>query len=142
MREEGSQVARVTTTTEDLYGTRTDASPQQRSDLRHDVEVPKGTQLLRCKNLGDRWQITVLVEGRRTELITFRDPTGKTTGERLGPRFPNHTPVTLKRSQQGQPKGARGVIVGIAALDSFKVDFGGTVVIIGAELLSLHKVAR
>ena len=142
MREEGSQVARVTTTTEDLYGTRTDASPQQQADLRLDVEVPKGTRLLRCKNLGDRWQITVLVEGRRTELITFRDPTGKTTGERLGPRFPNHKPVTLKRSQQGQPKGARGVIVGIAALDSFKVDFGGTVVIIGAELLSLHKVAR
>ncbi len=129
-------------TTEDLFGVRVDATPEQRSNLRLDVEVPRGTQLIRCKNLGDRWRIVVPVDGRRTELVTFRNPLGKTTGERLGPRFPNHTPVTLKRSQQGQPKGARGVIVGIAALDSFKVDFGGTVVIIGAELLSLHKVAR
>ncbi len=129
-------------TTEDLYGTRTDASPQQRSDLRHDVEVPKGTQLLRCKNLGDRWRIVVLVEGKRTELITFRDPTGKTTSERLGPRFPPLTKVTLKRAQCGVAKGAQGVILDIAALDSFRVAFGGQVITVGAELLSLHKVAR
>lgn len=135
-------MARVTTTTEDLYGTRTDASPQQRSDLRHDVAVPKGTQLLRCKNLGDRWRIVVPVDGKRTELITFRDPTGKTTSERLGPRFPPLTKVALKRAQFGVAKGAQGVILDIAALDSFRVAFGGQVITVGAELLSLHKVAR
>lgn len=132
----------VRVTTEDLYGTRTDASPQQQADLRLDVEVPKGTRLLRCKNLGDRWRIVVPVEGKRTELIAFRDPTGKTTGERLGPTFPLLTKVTLKRSQCGVAKGAQGVILDIAALNSFRVAFGGQVITVGAELLSLHKVAR
>ena len=129
-------------TTEDLFGVRVDATPEQRSNLRLDVEVPKGTQLIRCKNLGDRWQITVQIEGKRTELITFRNPLGKTTGERLGPRFPLLTKVTLKRTQCGVAKGAQGVILDIAALDSFRVAFGGQVITVGSEFLSLHKVAR
>jgi len=45
-------------TTEDLFGVRVDATPEQRSNLRLDVKVPKGTPLLRCRDLGDRWRIT------------------------------------------------------------------------------------
>lgn len=133
-------MARVTT--EDLYGTRTDASPQQRADLRHDVEVPKGTRLLRCKNLGDRWQITVQIDGKRTELVTFRNPLGRTTGERLGPRYGLHEKVKLKRSICGLSKDARGVVVGYAALDSYHVECSGKVTIVGGEYLSSSKVTR
>ena len=129
-------------TTEDLFGVRVDATPEQRSNLRLDVKVPKGTPLLRCRDLGDRWRITVQIEGKRTELITFRNPVGKTTGERLGPRYGLHEKVKLKRSICGLTKGARGVVVGYAALDSYHVEVGGKVTIVGGEYLSSSKVTR
>jgi len=138
----GMGTRRMRVTTEDLYGTRADASPEQRADLRHDVEVPKGTRLLRCKNLGDRWRIVVPVEGKRTSLITFRNPLGVTRGERLGPRYGLHEKVKLKRSICGLTKGARGVVVGYAALDSYHVECGGKVAIVGGEYLSSSKVTR
>lgn len=127
------------TTTEDLYGMRPADSPQQRADLSKDVLVPKGTRLLSCKHLGDRWIIVVRVGGKHTELITFRNPLGTTLGERLGPSFACYTPVTLKRSQFGIPKGARGVIEGIEALDSFRVRFGDKVITVGHEFLGLNR---
>lgn len=129
-------------TTEDLFGVRVDATPEQRSNLRLDVKVPKGTPLLRCRDLGDRWRITVQIEGKRTELITFRNPVGKTTGERLGPRYGLHEKVKLKRSICGLNKDARGVVVGYAALDSYHVEVGGKVTIVGGEYLLCSKVTR
>ena len=129
-------------TTEDLFGVRIDATPEQRSNLRLDVEVPKGTPLLRCRDLGDRWQIVVPIDGKRTSLITFRNPLGVTRGERLGPRYGLHEKVKLKRSICGLNKDARGVVVGYAALDSYHVEVGGKVTIVGGEYLSSSKVTR
>jgi len=129
-------------TTEDLFGVSVDATPEQRSNLRLDVGVPKGTPLLRCRDMGDRWRITASVEGKRTSLITFRNPLGVTRGERLGPRYGLHEKVKLKRSICGLNKDARGVVVGYAALDSYHVEVGGKVTIVGGEYLSSSKVTR
>ncbi len=129
-------------TTEDLIGVRVEPKPEKRSNLRIDVLVPKGTPLLKCQDQGDRWLITVLIEGKRTELITFRNPLGKTAGERLGPRYGLHEKVKLKRSICGLNKDVRGVVVGYAALDSYHVEVGGKVTIVGGEYLASSKVTR
>ena len=78
-------------TTEDLFGVSVDATPEQRSNLRLDVEVPKGTPLIRCKNLGDRWH-----------------PLGKTTGERLGPRYGLHKGQAQTLDLWAQQRRTRG----------------------------------
>ena len=67
-------------TKETLFATRRDATPAQKMDLRLDVEVPAGTQLLKCHKMDDRWLITVNLDGKKMQLVTYRDPLGKTTG--------------------------------------------------------------
>lgn len=66
------------TTKETLFATRRDATPAQKMDLRLDVEVPAGTQLLKCQKIDDRWLITVNLDGKKLQLVTYRDPLGKT----------------------------------------------------------------
>ena len=46
-------------------------------DLRLDVEVPAGTQLLGRHKMDDRWLITVNLDGKKLQLVTYRDPLGK-----------------------------------------------------------------
>lgn len=41
-------------TKETLFSTRRDATPAQKMDLRLDVEVPAGTQLLKCHKMPER----------------------------------------------------------------------------------------
>lgn len=61
-------------TKETLFATRRDATPAQKMDLRLDVEVPAGTQLLKCHKMDDRWLITVNLDGKKMQLVTYRDP--------------------------------------------------------------------
>lgn len=64
-------------TKETLFATRRDATPAQKMDLRLDVEVPAGTQLLKCHKMDDRWLITVNLDGKKMQLAhaLLRPPT-------------------------------------------------------------------
>ena len=128
------------TTNETLFATRRDATPAQKMDLRLDVEVPAGTQLLKCEKRADgSWLISVDIKGQRVDLVTWRDPLGKTTEGTTGPRFALHMPVRLKRAQGGLPKGTVGKVHGYAQLQTCAVWVDGKTYLIGEELLTPHK---
>ena len=127
-------------TKETLFATRRDATPAQKMDLRLDVEVEAGTRLHRCEKLDDgSWLISVDLKGQRVDLVTWRDPLGKTTEGTTGPRFALHMPVRLKRAQYGLPKGAVGKIHGYAQLQTCAVWVDGKTHLIGEEFLTPHK---
>ena len=127
------------TTKETLFATRRDATPAQKMDLRLDVEVPAGTQLLKCHKMDDRWLITVNLDGKKMQLVTYRDPLGKTTEGKTGPKFALHMPVRVKRAQCGLPKGTIGKVHGYAALQTCAVWVDGKTHLIGEEFLTPHK---
>ena len=104
-------------TTEDLWAVSMGASPAAKLDLRADQLIKRGTQVLACDKLADRWVITVLLNGRRWAGVTFRNPFGVTRGELLGPRFALAGKVKLKVARGKVPKGTKGSIVGYWGLD-------------------------
>ena len=127
-------------TKETLFGTRTDATPAQKMDLRLDVEVPAGTRLHKCEKRADgSWLISVDIKGQRVDLVTWRDPLGKTTEGTTGPRFALHMPVRLKSAQCGLPKGTVGKVHGYAQLQTCAVWVDGKTHLIGEEFLTPHK---
>ena len=130
----------MTTTKETLFGTRAGATPTQKMDLRLDVEVEAGTQLHKCEKLDDgSWLIAVDIKGQRVDLVTWRDPLGKTVEGKTGPRFALHMPVRVKRAQCGLPKGTVGKIHGYAQLQTCAVWVDGKTHLIGEEFLTPHK---
>ena len=129
-------------TTEDLWAVSAVASPAAKLDLRADQLIKRGTQVLACDKLADRWVITVLLNGRRWAGVTFRNPFGVTRGELLGPRFALAGKVKLKVARGKVPKGAKGAIVGYWGLDRYQVRFGAETVTIEGKHLTPCSVER
>ena len=101
-------------TKETLFATRRDATPAQKMDLRLDVEVPAGTQLLAPQD--GRSMVDHRQSGRQENAACHVSrPTRKTTEGKTGPKFALHMPVRVKRAQCGLPKGTVGKIHGIRA---------------------------
>lgn len=129
-------------TTEDLWAVSAVASPAAKLDLRADQLIKRGTQVLACDKLADRWVITVLLNGRRWAGVTFRNPFGVTRGELLGPRFALAGKVKIKAARGKVPKGAKGAIVGYWGLDRYQVQFGTETVTIEGKHLTPCSVER
>ncbi len=129
-------------TTEDLWAVSMGASPAAKLDLRADQLIAEGTQVLACDKLADRWAITVLLNGRRWDGVTFRNPFGVTRGELLGPRFALAGKVKLKVARGKVPKGTKGSIVGYWGLDRYQVRFGAETMTIEGKYLTPCAVER
>ena len=135
----------VMRTTEDLWAVSMTSGPAAKLDLRADKLIMRGTEVVSCDKLADRWVITVLLNGRRWAGVTFRNPFGVTRGELLGPRFALAGKVKLKVARGKVPKGAKGSIVGYWGLDRYQVQFGTeTVTVEGKHLTpcSIERAAR
>ena len=129
-------------TTEDLWAVSMEASPAAKLDLRADQLIKRGTEVVSCDKLADRWVITVLLNGRRWAGVTFRNPFGVTRGELLGPRFALAGKVKLKVARGKVPKGAKGSIVGYWGLDRYQVRFGAETMTIDGKHLTPCSVER
>ncbi len=129
-------------TTEDLWAVSAVASPAAKLDLRADQLIKRGTEVVSCDKLADRWAITVLLNGRRWDGVTFRNPFGVTRGELLGPRFALAGKVKLKVARGKVPKGAKGAIVGYWGLDRYQVRFGAETLTIDGKHLTPCSVER
>ena len=129
-------------TTEDLWAVSMEASPAAKLDLRVDKLIKRGTEVVSCDKLADRWVITVLLDGKGWAGVTFRNPFGVTRGELLGPRFALAGKVKLKVARGKVPKGAKGAIVGYWGLDRYQVQFGTETVTIEGKHLTPCSVER
>ena len=129
-------------TTEDLWAVSMTASPGAKIDLRADQLIKRGTEVVSCDKLADRWVITVLLDGKRWAGVTFRNPFGVTRGELLGPRFALAGKVKLKVARGKVPKGAKGAIVGYWGLDRYQVRFGAETVTVDGKYLTPCSVER
>ena len=129
-------------TTEDLWAVSMGASPAAKLDLRADKLIKKGTEVIACVKLADRWNISVLLNGRRWAGVTFRNPFGVTRGELLGPRFALAGKVKLKVARGKVPKGAKGSIVGYWGLDRYQVRFGSETMTLDGKHLTPCAVER
>ena len=129
-------------TTEDLWAVSAAASPDAKIDLRADQLIKRGTQVVSCEKLADRWVITVLLNGRRWAGVTFRNPFGVTRGELLGPRFALDGRVKIKVARGKVPKGAKGAIIGYWGLDRYQVRFGAETVTVEGKHLTPCSVER
>ena len=129
-------------TTEDLWAVSADAGPAAKLDLRADRLIERGTQVLACDKLADRWNITVLLNGKRWAGVTFRNPFGVTRGELLGPRFALDGRVKIKVARGKVPKGAKGAIVGYWGLERYQVRFGAETVTVEGKHLTPCSVER
>lgn len=129
-------------TTEDLWAVSNTASPAARLNIRADQLIKRGTEVVSCDKLADRWVITVLLNGRRWAGVTFRNPFGVTRGELLGPRFALAGKVKLKVARGKAPKGAKGSIVGYWGLDRYQVRFGAETVTVEGKHLTPCSVVR
>ena len=129
-------------TTEDLWAVSMTASPGAKIDLRADQLIKRGTEVVSCDKLADRWVITVLLDGKGWAGFTFRDPFGVTRGELLGPRFALAGKVKLKVARGKVPKGAKGAIVGYWGLDRYQVRFGAETVTVEGKHLTPCSVER
>ena len=129
-------------TTEDLWAVSMTSGPAAKLDLRADQLIKRGTEVVSCDKLADRWVITVLLDGKRWEGVTFRDPFGVTRGELLGPRFALAGKVKLKVARGKVPKGAKGAIVGYWGLDRYQVRFGTETVTVEGKHLTPCSVER
>ena len=129
-------------TTEDLWAVSMTASPGAKIDLRADKLIKRGTEVVSCDKLADRWVITVLLDGKRWAGVTFRNPFGVTRGELLGPRFALAGKVKLKVARGKVPKGAKGAIVGYWGLDRYQVRFGAETVTVEGKHLTPCSVER
>ena len=132
----------VRRTTEDLWAVSMEASPAAKLDLRADKLIKRGTEVVSCDKLADRWVITVLLNGKRWAGVTFRDPFGVTRGELLGPRFALAGKVKLKVARGKVPKGAKGSIVGYWGLDRYQVRFGAETVTVEGKHLTPCSIER
>ena len=132
----------VMRTTEDLWAVSMEAGPAAKLDLRADQLIKRGTQVLACEKLADRWVITALLNGKRWSGVTFRNPFGVTRGELLGPRFALAGKVKLKVARGEVPKGAKGAIVGYWGLDRYQVRFGAETVTVEGKYLTPCSVGR
>ena len=129
-------------TTEDLWAVSMEASPAAKLDLRADQLIKRGTEVVSCDKLADRWVITVLLNGERWVGVTFRNPFGVTRGELLGPRFALAGKVKIKVARGKVPKGAKGSIVGYWGLDRYQVRFGSETMTIDGKHLTPCSVER
>ncbi|MCH9834535.1 hypothetical protein K0U83_02685 [bacterium] len=129
-------------TTEDLWAVSTAASPTAKLDIRADKLIKRGTEVVSCDKLADRWVITVLLDGKGWAGVTFRNPFGVTRGELLGPRFALAGKVKLKVARGKVPKGAKGAIVGYWGLDRYQVRFGAETMTIDGKHLTPCSVER
>jgi hypothetical protein len=129
-------------TTEDLWAVSAAARPAAKLDLRADQLIKRGTQVLACDKLADRWVITVLLNGKRWSGVTFRNPFGVTRGELLGPRFALAGKVKLKVARGKVPKGAKGSIVGYWGLDRYQVRFVAETVTVDGKNLTPCSIER
>lgn len=129
-------------TTEDLWAVSMEASPAAKLDIRADKLIKRGTEVVSCDKLADRWVITVLLDGNGWAGVTFRDPFGVTRGELLGPRFALAGKVKLKVARGKVPKGAKGAIVGYWGLDRYQVRFGAETLTIDGKHLTPCSVER
>ncbi len=132
----------VMRTTEDLWAVSAVASPAAKLDLRADQLIKRGTEVVSCDKLADRWVITVLLDGKGWAGVTFRDPFGVTRGELLGPRFALAGKVKIKVARGKVPKGAKGAIVGYWGLDRYQVRFGAETVTVDGKYLTPCSVVR
>lgn len=132
----------VIRTTEDLWAVSMTAGPVAKLDLRADKLVKKGTEVVACVKLADRWNISVLLEGKRWAGVTFRNPFGVTRGELLGPRFALAGKVKLKVARGKVPKGTKGAIIGYWGLDRYQVRFGAETMTIEGKYLTPCAVER
>lgn len=129
-------------TTEDLWAVSAAAGPAAKRDLRADQLIKRGTQVVSCEKLADRWVITVLLNGKRWAGVTFRNPFGVTRGELLGPRFALAGRVKIKVARGKVPKGAKGAIVGYWGLERYQVRFGAETVTVEGKHLTPCSVER
>jgi len=129
-------------TTEDLWAVSNTASPAAKLNIRADQLIKRGTEVLACDKLADRWNISVLLEGKRWAGVTFRNPFGVTRGELLGPRFALAGKVKLKVERGKVPKGAKGAIVGYWGLDRYQVRFGAETVTVEGKHLTPCSIER
>lgn len=129
-------------TTEDLWAVSNTASPAAKLNIRADQLIKRGTEVLACVKLADRWVITVLLDGKGWAGVTFRNPFGVTRGELLGPRFALAGKVKLKAAGGKVPKGAKGAIVGYWGLDRYQVRFGAETMTIDGKHLTPCAVER
>ena len=132
----------VMRTTEDLWAVSMTSGPAAKLDLRADKLVQKGTEVVACVKLADRWTISVLLDGKRWAGVTFRNPFGVTRGELLGPRFALAGKVKLKVARGKVPKGAKGAIVGYWGLDRYQVRFGAETMTLDGKHLTPCAVER
>lgn len=129
-------------TTEDLWAVSMTAGRGAKIDLRADKLIKKGTEVVACVKLADRWTISVLLDGKRWAGVTFRNPFGVTRGELLGPRFALAGKVKLKVARGKVPKGAKGSIVGYWGLDRYQVKFGDETMTVDGKYLTPCSVER
>ena len=132
----------VMRTTEDLWAVSNTASPAAMLNIRADQLIKRGTEVVACVKLADRWNISVLLDGKRWAGVTYRDPFGVTRGELLGPRFALAGKVKLKVARGKVPKGAKGAIVGYWGLDRYQVRFGAETMTIDGKHLTPCAVER
>ena len=132
----------VMRTTEDLWAVSNTASPAARLNIRADQLIKRGTEVVSCDKLADRWEITVMLDGKRWAGVTFRNPFGVTRGELLGPRFALAGKVKIKVARGKVPKGAKGAIVGYWGLDRYQVRFGAETMTIDGKHLTPCAVER
>ena len=129
-------------TTEDLWAVSMEASPAAKLDLRADQLIKRGTEVVSCDKLADRWVITVLLDGKRWAGVTFRNPFGVTRGERLGAKFALHESVKIKKLHP-LLAGRHGKVIGYGAkVDTYQVAVGPLLAVIAGEFLSPSKVTR
>ena len=129
-------------TTEDLWAVSNTASPAARLNIRADQLIKRGTEVVACVKLADRWNISVLLDGKRWAGVTYRDPFGVTRGELLGPRFALAGKVKIKVARGKVPKGAKGAIVGYWGLDRYQVRFGAETMTLDGKHLTPCAVER
>ena len=129
-------------TTEDLWAVSNTASPADRLNIRADQLIKRGTEVVSCDKLADRWVITVEHEGKRRQFVSFRNPFGQTRGERLGAKFALHEPVKVKKLHP-LLAGRHGKVIGYGAkVDTYQVAVGPRLAVIAGEFLSPSKVTR
>ena len=129
-------------TTEDLWAVSMEASPAAKLNIRADQLIKRGTEVVSCDKLADRWVITVLLDGKGWAGVTFRNPFGVTRGERLGAKFALHEPVKVKKIHP-MLAGRHGKVIGYGAkVDTYQVESLGKSYIIAGEFLSPSKVTR
>ena len=132
----------VMRTTEDLWAVSMTSGPAAKLDLRADKLIKRGTEVVSCVKLEDRWTISVLLDGKPWAGVTYRDPFGVTRGELLGPRFALAGKVKIKVARGKVPKGTKGSIVGYWGLDRYQVRFGAETMTIDGKHLTPCAVER